>query len=67
METFALCDHVLMLHKNIRGIIIDIYCNSKGITRYTIESDIQGYVDDPDAYPGEWPQYECTAGQLKKI
>lgn len=67
MVTFEMYDHVHMIHKNINGIIVDDYTGSDGKTYYIVESDVQGYVDDPDAYPGEWPLYDCTADQLEKI
>lgn len=67
MDAFEMLDHVMMTHKNISGIIVDICEGTNGKTYYTVESDLQGYVDDPDAYPGEWPLYDCTAEQLEKI
>lgn len=67
METFELFDHVHMIHKHIDGIIVDICTGTNGKTYYTVESDVQGYVDDPDAYNGEWPLYDCTADQLEKL
>lgn len=67
MDAFELYDHVRMIHKNINGIIVDVCTGIDGKTYYIVESDVQGYVDDPDAYPGEWPLYDCTAHQLEKI
>lgn len=67
MGTFEMYDHVHIIHKNINGIIVDGYTGNDGKTYYIVESDVRGYVDDPDAYPGEWPLYDCTADQLEKI
>ncbi len=67
MDAFELYDHVHMIHKNINGIIVDVCNGIDGETYYIVESDVQGYVDDPDAYPGEWPLYDCTADQIEKI
>lgn len=41
------------------------YRGSKGFV--IDKSDVEGYTDDPDAYQGEWPIYDCTADQLEKI
>lgn len=65
---FEMYEHVRVPHKNVTGQIIHISVGKHdGKYYYTVESDTQGYVDDPDAYPGEWPEYECTADQLEKI
>lgn len=66
--TFQEHDHVLILKNNIPGEIIDVSVGSDGITRYLVESDIEGYLDGPDVQiPGLWPIYKCTAEELKKI
>ena len=55
---------MLIKHKNIPGQIVDVYTGKDGETLYTVESDIEGYTDDPDAWGGLWPLYDCTADQL---
>ena len=60
-------DKVRIKHKNIVGRVIDIFMDSNGKTYYDVESLTPGYVDDPDAYPGYWPQYTCTEDQLELI
>ena len=55
-------------HDDDPGTIIDT-CIGRydGKLYYIVESDVEGYTDDPDAYQGEWPTYDCTADQLEKI
>lgn len=60
-------NHVLIVDKNISGIIVDIYTGADGLVYYTVQSDKAGYVDDPDAYPGLYPLYDCTASRLRLI
>lgn len=67
METINELDHVRMLHKGQTGVVVDICIGADGKTYYTVETDVEGYTDDPDAYNGEWPLYDCTADQLEKI
>lgn len=65
---FELYESVRIKGKNIPGTIIDT-CIGRydGKLYYIVESNIQGYTDDPDAYQGEWPIYDCTADQLEKL
>lgn len=41
------------------------YRVSKGLV--IDKNDVERYTDDPDAYQGEWPIYDCAADQLEKI
>lgn len=65
---FDLYEHVRIKKKNIPGTIIDT-CIGRYDDKpyYIVESDVEGYTDDPDAYQGERPIYDCTADQLEKI
>ena len=63
---FNLYEEVRIVNKNVIGHIVDIY-NERGQTVYTIQSSKPGCVDDPDAYPGEYPLYDCTEDQLELI
>lgn len=67
MEKINELDHVRMLHKGQTGVVVAICDGVDGKTYYTVETDVEGYTDDPDAYNGEWPLYDCTADQLEKI
>ena len=64
---FELFDHVLIIDKEVKGEIIDMTKDDKGVPYYIVESDSPGPVDDPDAYPGKWPIYTCAAEELRKI
>lgn len=63
---FELFDHVRINDKNVTGAIVDIF-DDDGKSVYTVQSDKKGYVDDPDAYPGEYPLYDCTEDRLAKL
>lgn len=67
MKKFNELDHVRMLHKAQTGVIVDICTGKDGKTYYTVETDAEGYTDDPDAYNGQWPLYDCTEDQLEKL
>lgn len=60
-------DRVRILHKDLTGEIIDVTTGKDGNTYYQVESDQKGPVHDPDASPGLWPVYTCSADQLMKI
>lgn len=65
---FELYDHVMIQRNQTPGEIIDIVHGEDGTTCYYVESDIEGYKDDPDVQiPGSWPIYECFEDDLKKI
>lgn len=63
---FQLFDHVRIDDKDVTGDIVDIY-DDDGTTIYTVQSDKKGHVDDPDAYPGERPLYDCKEDQMTKL
>ena len=62
-EEFA---HVRIKRNGVTGIIVDI---SKGTREciYTVESDTKRVPDPENAYPSEWPLYDCTADELEII
>ena len=53
--------------KGITGTIIDIYQDSDGVLRYTVENEVWGDVDDPDAWNIGYAQFDCLVDQLEKI
>lgn len=59
-------DHVRIKAKNIVGQIIDISESADGCKWYTVENDVEGFTDDPDAWiKGPWSLFDCTADQLE--
>ena len=58
-------DHVRIKDKNVTGTIIDVFTGQNGITYYSVESDKEGFVDDPDVWNLRFPIYTCTADQLE--
>ena len=67
MDSIKENDKVRIKHKNVVGQVVDVFTGSDGTTYYDVESLTPGYTDDPDAYPGYWPQYTCTIDQLELI
>ena len=65
--TFELFDHVHIENKNVTGNIVDIYYGDDGEPIYTVQSNRRGYVNDPDAYNGDYPLYDCRADQITKV
>ena len=61
---FELFSKVHIKDKNVDGTIVDIYTADDGQTIYTVESQKRGYVDDPEAYTGDFPLYDMTADRL---
>lgn len=61
---FELFESVHIVHKNVDGVIVDIDMTPDGTPLYTVESSVRGYVDDSDAYPGDFPLFDCTEDQL---
>ena len=53
--------------KGITGTIIDIFVGSDGVTYYTIENEVWGDVDDPDAWNIGYAEFTCTVEQLAHI
>lgn len=64
---FSLFDRVRIEHKNVTGDIVDIYRDDEGRTVYTVQSSKRGYVNDPDAYTGDFPLYDCMEEELTKL
>lgn len=65
--TFKLFDRVRINKKGVTGDIVDVSTGDNGETIYTVQSSKRGYVNDPDAYNGDFPIYDCTNDQLTKI
>ena len=63
---FNLYDRVRIIDKDVIGTMVEIF-ESGGKRYYTVESNKPGYVNDPDAYPGEYPLYDCTEDRLSKV
>lgn len=64
---FELFDHVRIEDKDVTGDIVDIYPDDDGNMVYTVQSSKQGYVNDPEAYNGAHPLYDCREDQLTKL
>lgn len=66
MRPFHEYSHVHIKGKNVTGDIIDVFTGQNGITYYTVESDAEGPIEDPDAWNApRFPQFFCTADQLE--
>lgn len=64
---FQLFDRVRINDKGVTGDIVDISSDEDGKTIYTIQSSKRGYVNDPEAYNGDFPLYDCTEDRLTKV
>lgn len=64
---FELFDKVCIEDLGITGTIVDIYPDDEGRTVYVVESHKRGYVNDKEAYNGEFPLYDCREDQLTKL
>ena len=53
--------------KGIKGTIIDIFTDSNGVTYYTVENEVWGDLDDPDAWNIGYAEFICTVEQLAHI
>ena len=61
-------DHVHIKGTNANGIIIDIHSLSDGRVRYTVESDTEDPIDDPEAWNEiRFPQLICDEDRLERI
>lgn len=65
--TFKLFDRVQINSNGVIGDIVDVSTGDNGETIYTVQSSKRGYVNDPDAYTGDFPLYDCTKDQLTII
>lgn len=63
MTEFKLYDRVRIKANGIYGQIIDISIRNHVIW-YIVESEKKGKRDD--AYPSEWPLYDCTENEMEK-
>ena len=61
---FELYDNVKIKYNGMTGQIIDISERKNG-TVYVIEGDTKGKRSD--AYPSEWPLYDCTKDEIEKV
>lgn len=64
---FELFERVRIKDKDVTGDIVDIYFDDDGQKVYTVQSQKQGYVNDPDAYTGEYPLYDVHEDRLAKL
>mgnify|MGYP007038322590 CR=1 FL=1 len=64
---FELFERVHIKDKDVTGDIVDIYLDDDGQKVYTVQSHKQGYVNDPDAYTGEYPLYDVHGDRLAKL
>ena len=64
---FQLFDHVRIDDKGVTGDIVDVYEDEDGTSVYVVQSDQKGPANDPDAYPGEHPLYDCKEDQMIKL
>lgn len=60
-------DRVRIIEKDVIGEIIDVHTTANGEICYTVESENEGYIDDPDAWNIRFPQFICVAAQLERI
>lgn len=64
---FSEGDRVLIKGKNVIGEIIDVHKAQNGETCYTVESEKEGFIDDPDAWNDvRFPQFICIEDQLER-
>ncbi len=64
---FGLFDKVCIEDLGITGTIVDTYSDDEGRTVYVVESHKRGYVNDKEAYNGEFPLYDRREDQLTKL
>lgn len=64
---FELFDKVFIEDLGITGTIVDTYPDDEGRTVYVVESHKRGYVNDKEAYNGEFPLYDRREDQLTKL
>lgn len=65
---FSEFDRVRIKGKNVIGYIIDIHQVKDGTTCFTVESEKEGPINDPDAWNDvRFPQLICTEDQLEHI
>lgn len=66
--TFEELEHVRIKDLNVTGIIINAYVDPNGNPRYTVESDTEEPIDDPDAWNDVgFPQLICDEDRLERI
>lgn len=65
--TFQLFDKVRIKDKNVIGMIVDIYDGDDGQPVYTVERQKRRYVNDPAAYSGDFPLYDCREERLTRL
>lgn len=65
---FSEMDRVRIKGKEIIGEIIDVHTAKTGEICYTVESENEGPIDDPDAWNDvRFPQFICAEDQLEPI
>lgn len=65
---FSEYDRVRIKGKNVIGTVIDVHQTKDGTTCYTIESEQEGPINDPDAWNDvRFPQFISTVDQLEHV
>lgn len=65
---FNIGDKVRIVWNNVVGEVIDTEIGPhNGRTYYIVESDTAGPIDDPRAYPFEYPLFDCLAEEIEHI
>ncbi len=65
---FSEFERVHIKEKDVIGTIIDISQDGNGVTCYTVESEREGPIGDPDAWNDvRFPQFICTEDQLEHV
>lgn len=64
---FNLFDKVQIKDKGVTGTIVDIYDGDSGQPVYVVQSNTADSGNRKDAYPGEYPLFDCTKNQLIRI
>lgn len=64
---FNLFDKVQIKGKDVTGTIVDIYDGDNGQPVYVVQSGNADSRNKKDAYPGEYPLFDCTKNQLIRI
>lgn len=65
---FEELEHVRIKDLNVTGTIVNAYVAPNGKPRYTVESDTEEPIDDPDAWNEVgFPQLICDEDRLERI
>jgi len=64
---FNLFDKVQIKDKGVTGTIVDIFDGDNGQPVYVVQSNNSNPENRKDAYPGEYPLFDCAKNQLIRI